>query len=132
MSKKYPELPPAHARHLGGAKERAISRDDYLIYDTSECIMSQLESYADEFERLAVTREQRILAASFQKFAGVVINLMSGKSNVHELRGQEMLVPGDGPKEFTPLAERIREVLRLPAEQPDKAPESTKNREIER
>ncbi len=51
---------------------------DYLIADTFEGTMSRLEAFSDASDRLAITQEQRELAADFQKFVGFVTDFMSG------------------------------------------------------
>jgi hypothetical protein len=51
-------------------RERKVRLADYVIYDTSEAVLSSLEAFGDEFERLARTPEQRQLAATFQQFVG--------------------------------------------------------------
>ena len=45
---------------------------DYVAYDTSEAVIEKLESFGDEFERLAKTAKQKELAASFQQFVGEI------------------------------------------------------------
>ena len=43
---------------------------DYVVYDTSEAVIGKLESFSDEFERLAKTAAQKELATAFQQFVG--------------------------------------------------------------
>jgi hypothetical protein len=44
----------------------------YLVHDSKEAMVEQLESFGDEFERLAKTKEQKKLAAAFQEFVGEI------------------------------------------------------------
>ncbi len=47
-------------------------RAGLLAYDMAESVKTQLESFLDEFERLAKTREQKKLVAAFKEFVGEV------------------------------------------------------------
>jgi hypothetical protein len=47
-------------------------RAGLIAYDTAEGVKTELESFGDEFERLARTAEQKELAAAFKGFVGEV------------------------------------------------------------
>lgn len=63
-------LAQVEARPAASLRERKVRLADYVIYDTSEAVLSNLKAVGDEFKRLARTPEQRQLAATFQQFVG--------------------------------------------------------------
>jgi hypothetical protein len=50
--------------------------DALLAADTFETVMTKLEAFADQFERLATTPPQRELAVEFNAFVGEIIQVM--------------------------------------------------------
>lgn len=73
-----------------------------FLVDAFEAVLTRLESYQDEFERLATTKDQKLLAEDFKDVVREVADVMSAagdqlfgrKANDRLLDGYALREPG--------------------------------------
>jgi hypothetical protein len=64
-----------------------MRKKDLLLADTFDALISKLEAFADQFDRLAKTTDQRKLADQFNVFVGEIIQDLSSPG---EQRGGDL------------------------------------------